>query len=75
MNKKTIDIRTLLIQNLASSAARKGVLSENEAESWAEALADKILQSEVFEFDDIEQLIADPSAIDLYLKTLLTHKV
>ncbi len=71
MNKKTFDIRTLLIQNLASSAARKGDLSENEAESWAEALADKILQSEVFEFDDIEQLIADPSAIDLYLKNII----
>lgn len=71
MNKKTFDIRTLLIQNLASSAARKGVLSENEAENWAEALVDKILQSEDFGFDDIEQLIADPSAIDLYLKNII----
>ena len=65
MNINTIDIRTLLIQNLASSAARKGGLSENEAECWAEALADNILQLEDFEFDDIEQLITDPSAIEI----------
>ena len=67
MNKNTIDIRTLLIQNLASSAARKGGLSENEAKCWAKALADMILKSDDFEFDDIEQLIIDPFAIDSFL--------
>ena len=67
MNKNTIDIRTLLIQNLASSAARKGGLSENEAKCWAKALADMILKSDDFEFDDIEQLITNPFAIDSFL--------
>ena len=64
----------MLIQNLASSAARKGGLSENEAENWAETQVDKILQSGNFDSSDIEELIANPSTSDLLLKILLTFK-
>ncbi len=73
MNNIIYDIRAMLIQNLASSAARTGGLSENEAQRLAESLVDRILQSEGIEFDDLEQLITDPSATDLYLKGVLTN--
>lgn len=68
------NISSLLIQNLAAAAARKGGLLESEAVSWAKAQSERILCSRQYSFSQLEQIALNRRAAQAFwLKWLLAR--